>query len=209
MKSYYDLIISDIVNFDRILIRRYKFLGLDETDCIILMKLHEGIKRGKLFLDIESLRKTMTLSSDELSGRIVKLVNEDFISLKMEDIHGEEVISLDPVYRKLGYLLEDGEIKSSKKEEQNDLKMIVETIEKELNRVLTPAELQMVQKWLVEYKYSVEDIKHEIMNAAKYKNRGVNAINTALYKKYNKQEVIVEEESVDVLALYNQLYGKK
>ena len=29
----------------------------------------------------------------------------------MEDIHGEEVISLDPVYRKLGYLLEDGEIK--------------------------------------------------------------------------------------------------
>ena len=131
MKSYYDLIISDIVNFDRILIRRYKQLGLDEVDCIILMKLHEGIKRGKLFLDIESLRKTMTLSSEDLSKRIVDLVNEDFISLKMEDIHSEEVISLDPVYRKLGYILEDGEIKSSKKEEQTDLKTVVELIENE------------------------------------------------------------------------------
>lgn len=209
MKSYYDLIVSDIVNFDRILIRRYKYLGLDETDCIILMKLHEGIKRGKLFLDIESLRKTMTLSSNDLSARIVKLVNEDFISLKLEDIHGQEVISLDPVYKKLGYLLEDGEIKSSKKEEKNDLKMIVETMEQELNRVLNAAELQIVQKWLVEYKYSLEDIRSEIMNAAKYKNRGVNAINTALYKKYHNQEIVVDEEPIDVLELYNQVYGKK
>ena len=209
MKSYYDLIISDIVNFDRILIRRYKQLGLDETDCIILMKLHEGIKRGKLFLDIESLRKTMTLSSEALSDRIVKLVNEDFISLKLEDIHGSEVISLDPVYRKLGYILEDGEIKSSKKEEQNDLKMIVETIERELNRVLTAAELQIVNKWLIEYKYSIEDIKYEIINAAKYRNRGVNAINTALYKKYNKQEIVIEDDNIDILALHKQLYGKR
>lgn len=209
MKSYYDLIISDIVNFDRILIRRYKQLGLDEVDCIILMKLHEGIKRGKLFLDIESLRKTMTLSSEDLSKRIVDLVNEDFISLKMEDIHSEEVISLDPVYRKLGYILEDGEIKSSKKEEQTDLKTVVELIENELSRVLTPAELQIVNKWIIEYKYKIEDIKQEVMNSAKYNNRGINSINIALYKKYNKEEIIVEEEAVDVLALYKQLYDKK
>ena len=64
----------------------------------------------------------------------------------------------------------------------------------------------MIRKWFYEYKYSKEAINEEILNAKKYKNRGIKYIDSCLYKKYNQKE---EKTEVDTLELFSKIYAKR
>ena len=148
----------------------------------------------------------MTLTENLLSERIVKLVNEDIITLELLDMKGPEILSLEPLYKKIGYALENKEVKKEKKEASDDVKKIAETIEREFNRILSPIDLQIIRKWFYEYKYSKEDINNEILNAKKYKNRGINYIDRSLYKKYNQETT---DDEIDTMDLFSKVYVKR
>ncbi len=206
MKSYYDLIANDIINFNKLFLNEYKKLGLDEIDCVILLKLHEKNIKGNNSLDVDYLAKTMTLTNDQISEKIVSLVNKDLITLELLDMKGPEILSLEPLYRKLGYILEHKEVKKNKENTSNEAKEIVNLIEKELNRIPSPIDLQIINKWFYEYKYSIDDIRLEILNAKKYKNRGINYIDRCLYKKHNQEKKV---DDSDIMELFSKIYVKR
>ena len=50
MSKYYELIKSNIIEFDRLLLDKYHQLNLNEVDTILLIKIHNLIKQGITFL---------------------------------------------------------------------------------------------------------------------------------------------------------------
>ena len=208
MKSYYDLIKSGLINFRKILLEKYSSFGLDEVDCIILFKLQEEISNGEISLNPKKISQSMTVSEEVIEKKIVEMINNDFISLEIKDLKGPETVSLEPLYKKIGYSLEDKEVKNTKNELAVTVKEIAQFIEKELNKILPPYELDTIKKWIYEYNYSKDDINEAVLQAKKYKNRGVNYIDTILYKKHHQTEEIKNPE-VDTLKLFEKVYARK
>ena len=207
MKTYYDLICNGIIDFKRVLLEKYSSIGLDEIDVVLVMNIYEGIQNGYAVLDVEHLSSRMTISSDEVSERIVRLVNEDYISLEMEDMKGPETISLDSLFHKLAYCLESKEVITKKEEQSDTVKEVASFIEKELNKILSPSDLQIIKRWFYDYKYDKDEVLEEILNALKYKNRGINYIDSSLYRKHHEVTKINNDGST--LELFKRVYEKK
>ena len=147
----------------------------------------------------------MSISSDELSERIVKLVNDDFISIEMEDMKSPETISLDSLFHKLAYSLESKEVKNNKNELSDTVKDVAGFIERELNKILSPSELQVIRRWFYDYKYPVALINEEIENILKRKVKSVNIIDRALYAK--TKEKLDDSDVSKAKELFDKLYG--
>lgn len=207
MKTYYDLICNGIIDFKRVLLEKYSSIGLDEIDVVLVMNIYEGIQNGYAVLDVEHLSSRMTISSDEVSERIVRLVNEDYISLEMEDMKGPETISLDSLFHKLAYCLESKEVITKKEEQSDTVKEVASFIEKELNKILSPSDLQIIKRWFYDYKYDKDEVLEEILNALKYKNRGINYIDSTLYKKHHETNIIKNDGKT--LEMFKKIYEKK
>lgn len=207
MRKYYEMLTQGIINFKKLLLDKYSTLGLDEIDCILLIKMYDNIVSGKNSLDVDSIIKTMTISVDEASERIVRLVNEDFISLEMADMKSPEIVSLESLFNKLCYLLENKEEEVNKNELSVTVKEVCEFVEKELNKVLSPSDLQTIKKWFYDYKYTKNEVKEAILEATKYKNRGVNFVDSTLYKKHNDVKVISTDGNT--LELFKKVYDKR
>ena len=207
MKTYYDMINSGLIDFKKLLLDKYSSIGLDEIDCVLLIKIYDGLKTGYTHLDVDRISKKMTLSSDELSERIVCLVNEDFISIEMEDMKSPETLSLDSLFHKLAYSLESKEVSTKKNELSVTVKEVAGFIERELNKILSATDLQVIKRWFYDYKYTKEEVFEEVLNAMKYKNRGINYIDSALYRKHN--EVVKVNTDNNTLDLFKKVYGKK
>lgn len=207
MKTYYDMINSGLIDFKKIMLDKYSAIGLDEVDCVLLIKIYEGMKNGYTHLDVDRISKKMSISSDELSERIVKLVNDDFISIEMEDMKSPETISLDSLFHKLAYSLESKEVKNNKNELSDTVKDVAGFIERELNKILSPSELQVIRRWFYDYKYTKDEVLSEVLNAMKYKNRGINYIDSSLYRKHH--EVTKTNNDGSTLELFKKVYEKK
>ena len=207
MKNYYEMLTQGIIDFKKLFFEKYSVLGLDEVDCVLIIKMYDNIISGKNSLDDDNIIKTMTISVDEASERIVRLVNEDFISLEMTDMKSPETVSLQSLYNKLCYLLEDKEQEINKNELSVTVKEICELVEKELNKVLSPNDLQTIKKWFYDYKYSKDEVKKAILEATKYKNRGVNFVDSTLYKKHHDVKVVPTDG--DTLELFKKVYDKR
>ncbi|HPN61421.1 MAG TPA: hypothetical protein PLO88_04755 [Bacilli bacterium] len=102
----YTLLKNNIIDFDRLLLEKYRALKLDEANTIILIKLNNLLKQGKRFLVVEELVETMALSKEEVAKRIVQLVNDGFVALELSEIDAKEQFNLDETYKRLSYLLE-------------------------------------------------------------------------------------------------------
>lgn len=208
MKSYYDMIKSGIINFRKVLLEKYTSLGLDEVDCIILLKLHEEITNGDYCVKPVQLAKSMTVSENVISQKIVEMINNDFISLEIKDLKGPEVISIEPLFQKLGYSLEEKEVKIVKNELAVTVKEVSQFIEKELNKMLAPYDLETIKRWFYDCKYTKDEVIEAVLLAKKYKNRGINFIDTTLYRSHHKEEDIKNPE-VDTLKLFEKVYAKR
>jgi DNA replication protein DnaD len=176
----YNLNKNNIINFDKIIIEKYNKLNLDEVDTIILIRLNDLLNRGQKYISEVEIAQSMKINEKELANRIVELVNRGFISLEISLTDSKEVFTLDETYKRLGYLLEAEKEMNNDEFIHNKIKTTVSLLEKELKKMLSPIELEMVSKWYLEYQYSDEQIDEAILKALKYKNRGVNFINRSL-----------------------------
>ena len=207
MKSYYDLIKNNVIDFDKLIIDKYHLMGLDEVDAIILIKLNGYLKKGETSLSLNRLAPTMSLSIDELSKRVLELVDNGFISLSINDM--KESFSLEQTYKRLSIVISDEDSIKEVATRNSDVKEVVVLLEKELKKILNSIEREIVNKWIYEYKYSLDEIKEAINDAMKYKNRGINYIDKTLYKK-NHQETIVSSEPSEIQDLFKKVvYDKK
>ena len=207
MKSYYDLLKNNIIDFDKLMLEKYYLLGLSETDTIILIKLNNLLKHGEQSLSLNSVVPFMSIDEKECSERIVKLVQSGFIALEMTTVKSKETFNLDETYKKLSLIL-SGEDNAKENDEKKELlKQTISLLEKELKKILSPIEKEIVNKWFYEYQYDFSDIDEAILDALKYKNRGIQYIDRSLFKKHTKKEEV--KENSEIQDLFNQVYAKR
>lgn len=206
MKGYYELLKNNIIDFDKLMLEKYYLLGLNEIDTIILIKLNNLLKHGEQSLSLSTIVPFMSISETECSERIAKLVENGFISLEMATVKARETFSLDETYKKLSLVLSNEEENKENDEINNMLKQTVTLLEKELKKILTPIEREIVSKWFYEYKYSYQEIDDAILNALKYKNRGIQYIDRTLFKKQMNNDV---KPNSEIQELFKQVYEKR
>jgi len=206
----YNLIKNNIIQFDKLLIDKYNDLSIDEVDTIILIRLNDLLKRGKRLLSVDEIAPSMKINETECGKRIVNLVNKGFITLELSSIDSKEVFSLDETYKRLSYLLEGVKLDIKNSEVNQQMKDTVKLLEKELNKILSPLELEMVSRWFMEYKYSEEEIDNAILNALKTKNRGITFIDrylAQLRKPQEKSKKLIDSDE-NIQDLFNKIYAK-
>lgn len=204
----YNLIKDDIISFDKLMIEKYHLLGLDETDAIVLIRLNDLLKRGERSLSLEKIAPTMKIKTEELGMRIVDLVTKGFITLELSSVDAKEVFSLDETYRRLVFLLEAEDENLKDEAVKRKIKATVSLLERELKKTLSPLELEMVNRWYLEGKYSDEDIEAAILKALKYKNRGVAFIDRSLAASKKEAEKEPLPEGENIMDLFKKVYAK-
>lgn len=207
MKRYYDLLKDNIIDFDKLILEKYYMLGLNEVEAIILIKLNNLLKKGERSLSLNEVVPFMSISEEECSERIVKLVEEGFIAIEFTNVKSKETFNLDETYRKLSLILLDENNAKASDEKKELLKETITLLEKELKKILSPIEREIVSKWYYEYQYDSKDIDEAIMNALKYKNRGIQYIDRTLFKNNNKE--VQEETNTEIEELFKQVYVRK
>ena len=208
MKSYYDLIKTSIIDFDKLVIEKYHLMGIDEVDAIILIKLNTLLKRGESSLSLNKIAPTMSLSIEDLSKRVMTLVSNGFIRLSLGS-DKKETFSLDETFKRLSIVISDEDTIKEVATRNNDVKYVVTILERELKKILSSIEREMVNKWIYEYKYSLEEITDALNDALRYKNRGINYIDKVLYRKNHKEEE-PQATSSEIQDLFKKVvYDKK
>ena len=190
------------------MIEKYHLLGLDETDAIVLIRLNDLLKRGERSLSLEKIAPTMKIKTEELGMRIVDLVTKGFITLELSSVDAKEVFSLDETYRRLVFLLEAEDEDLKDEAVKRKIKATVSLLERELKKTLSPLELEMVNRWYLEGKYSDEDIEAAILKALKYKNRGVAFIDRSLAASKKEAEKEPLPEGENIMDLFKKVYAK-
>lgn len=208
----YNLIKNNLIQFDKLLIEQYYKLSIDEVDTIILIRLNDLIRKNISELNDEEIAASMKIDKNELGNRIVNLVNKGFITLELSSVDSKEVFSLDETYKRLAIILSGDNEKHKDASLKNSIKETVILLEKELNKILSPLELEMVQRWYVEDKYNDDEINEAILKALKYKNRGVSYIDRLLQANRRDQDQDNKKDSgtstENIQELFNKYYAR-
>ena len=73
MSRYYMFLKNNLIDFEKLIIDKYSFLGLDEIEVIILVKLNKLLNSGNKF-SIEYFTKNMTITEDIIREKLVTLI---------------------------------------------------------------------------------------------------------------------------------------
>lgn len=212
MRSYCDLLKDGIIDFEKTLLDKYFLLDLDETECMLLLRLYQLSKQyldNSYSLNINYLKSKMSLKEDDLSDKIANLVSKGFITLQINESDNEilEIYSLDQTYEELAYLLENNDVKREKNETSILMRKTASTIEGIVNKMLTPFEIEIIKKWFYDAKYSQENINKAIEKVSKVKNPSVQAIDRVLYSQTT--ESIENDDIIKAQEILKRKYGKK
>lgn len=202
MSRYYTFLKENIIDFQKLLIDKYSFLGLDEVEVMILLKL-DNVLKSENKVSIENISKYMTVSEDIIREKLVNLINNQFITLELVDKC--EVYSLDDTYSRLAELLEKEDDDTKTSETNTDIEKIVVLLEKEFKKMLSPLDLELVSKWFNDDKFEYSEIYNAILEALKHKKTSLRYVDAIL----NKKKTPAKPKNNDGLQdLFNQVYGK-
>lgn len=207
MNQYQEMLDKGIIEFDKLIIETYYLLDINEVDVVILIKLNDLFKKGKNSLSINEIIKTMKISVEDFSNRVVNLANRGFIAFELDE-KGNEVFSLTGIYSKLSMILDKDKETEEVKKIDSEMFAIINTIEKESRKILSPIELEIISKWFYEYNYSQEIINKMIFEAVKNKKSNVRYIDKLLAKQEPKEKNTETTSNSNIQDLFNKIYDK-
>ena len=202
MKSYYELIKSNLIDFNKVLLDNYSKINISETECLVLFHLN-NLRKEKSIIDTDYLASKMSIDGNQISDVIVSLVNKGFVTIDL--VEGVEEFSLDSAMKILGYLFENKEQGEITNALAIEMKKIIATLEQKLSKILTPNEIVVVKKWFYDYKYSPEMINEEIERVSKKKTAGVLMIDRGLFNRTKSNNI--DEDTLKALENFKNKYG--
>ena len=193
------MINEGIVDFDKLLKKTYKELGLTELEAFLLMELNYLKNKGIDFITPKILTKKLTISEEDAMKLLEKLMQNKYLSfsiMKGENGKQKETFNIDLTYRKILEYYQDlivTEMMTSDSTYDTLEDEIVELLEKNFQKQLKPLEVEMITKWIHEYKYTKEDIKEAVFSALKANRYSIGYLDGVLLKKRQvNQEVKVK-----------------
>ncbi len=203
MNNYSKLIHSNVISLNDALIQNYKRLGLDEVNMTLLLHLNFQKINQNNFLSTNVLANKMTISEEEISERILFLLNQEYIELEIDET-GEK-FKLEPLIKKIADILFEDDQPST---EKLDVSEIIEYCEKTYQRLLTVDDLKIVNMWVEEY--TIEEIKSAVLDSLKAKKtqlRYADAILVNRKNNSNREKIEVDKELQEVLNTINVKRG--
>lgn len=130
------------LNVPSILFYNYKLLNITSEELIFLIYI---INEKNLIFNPKKISNDLNIELENVLELIGSLTTKDMISLETVTINNvrDEYISIDKLYKKLGYFLINEEVEE-KKENSN----IFDIFEKEFGRTLSPMEYEIINGWL-------------------------------------------------------------
>lgn len=218
-----------MIHIPVVLLEKYKQLGLNEKEFILLLHLISFIEKGNDFPTPEQICNKMNdISSLECSQMIGKLVQREII--RIEESHSADHVryekySLKPLWNKLAQEMISDQRKKDLETallQEQDLYTI---FEKEFGRPLSPMECESLAMWIDEDGQTPEIIKAALREAVlseklnfryidrilfDWKRNGINTIEKAKvhslkFRKQTKNHVQSNGETSKTIPFYNWL----
>jgi len=188
------LIEDGLLDFDKLLKKTYRFIGLKEIEAFFVMELYALKQKGIHNVNPAHLTKHLSLNEEETTEMLDSLMQRKYLSFEIiENKSGltTESFSLDQTLSKIiGYYKQiiDEAIVSTKEPTDTDENEIAEILETQLQRQLKPLEVEIIIKWIKEYQYKKHDIKDAIIEAVKSGKTSISYIDGILLKKTKTDE---------------------
>ncbi len=150
-----------------LLLQYYKQIGINETECMLLIQIYSFNSKGIPFPTPNQLAERMTISDEDCMQFIRKLINKNVLHIKehkdpLKKIYSESY-SLAPLWKKLAEFVAANkkEADSNKHEEES----LYTLFENEFARPLSPIECETLAMWVDEDKHSSELVKAALKEA--------------------------------------------
>ncbi len=205
MSAVVRLIKAKTISFTEELLSNYNKLGLNETECIVLILLNRKLDNQNNILSIEELQNKMSISIDELSNVVIGLVNKDFIAIDMEN--AVESFSVDGAIEQLAKVL-DNDSNNTLQDRQDLLSQIVLYIETTYAKPVSPADLMIINNW-IDLGYSYEDIKKAVLESLKAKKMHLRYADAILANRTKQTARETVEYDEDIKKMLDAMYVKK
>lgn len=183
------LIEEEILDFDKLLLKNYKKIGLSEIEAFLLIELHHQRKAGDTVISPSKLVKKLTISEDRLFTLLDALITRKYLVIRIVKQANEkesEDFSLDNTVAKLIDVYQASikhEIVQPDKTYETIEEEIVDIIENQFQKQLKPLEIELIQKWVNEDHYSVDLIKRSILDALKANKSTLSYVDGVLLKR--------------------------
>ncbi|MDD3129660.1 MAG: DnaD domain protein [Candidatus Izemoplasmatales bacterium] len=196
------MITEGVVDFDILIKLTYKGLGLTEMEAFLLMELNSLKQKNTNFVTPKIITKKLTITEEQAFSLMDDLMRKQFLTFKLikgENGKQKESFEIDLTYEKVLSYYKEKVVDEMMKVDENFNTLeeeIVELLEKNFQKQLKPLEVELIIKWINDYKYTKEDIKEAIFSAIKANRFSVSYLDSVLLKKRQlNQEVKIRKTS--------------
>ncbi len=160
-------------SISNLLLENYRKLSLSDQEMMLIIHITYYQSKGNYFPSITLLQNRMDIKAEDLMRILQRLVRDNLIQIEenKEEPTGKisEVYNLTPLYKKLINLLErEIQVTENKKENEKDvdqIKHLFKSFEEEFGRPLSPMEIEMINTWIDQDRYSNEIIIYALKEA--------------------------------------------
>ncbi len=182
---------NNVIDFTELVLNNYFLLDLDETDAVILIKLHFLRQKKVQIIDTALLADKLSITEPTVLKRLSNLIEKDILVMvlkKGRDGKEYESFHIDNFLKQVLKL-------DNKIEEELDYNLI-ETLEQELNRPLKIIEIQMITRWLEEDHYTEEEIIRALNIAITNNKLSISYIDQILLNQVEEDKVIIKKTNL-------------
>ena len=182
------LIDEDIIDFDRLILKNYKQIGLSEIEAFLLIELNNQKRAGETFISPSKLVKKLTISEEKLISLLDSLMEKQYVVIRLVKVDGKEkedfsfentIVKIIEIYKTIIQL----EITDSPKTYNTIEEEIVDLLENQFQKQLKPLEIELIQKWISEDNYSLDEIKRAILDAVKSNKSSISYVDGVLLQR--------------------------
>ncbi|MBS4199477.1 DnaD domain-containing protein [Bacillus sp. FJAT-49732] len=142
---------SGMIQVPYLLMSKYREIGLDEKELVVLLQIISFVEKGNEFPTPEQIAKRMTITSSECTSILRRLVQLEMIKIEKgysDDEVRYERYSLAPLWLKLAEQLIAEKKQLDLETVFQEEKDIYSTFEQEFGRPLSPLECESLAMWI-------------------------------------------------------------
>lgn len=135
------------INWKSIFLKRYKGLGLDETDVMVVLMADEITQMdGAMPVTADTLSQYMVVSKETIDESLVRLMDKKFVSYDTSDGN----LTLSPLFTRLFNDFKKDIVLSTDSKSQRKIDESYAFLQEQLGRPLTGIEIDKINSWLGE-----------------------------------------------------------
>ncbi|MDP2425862.1 MAG: DnaD domain protein [bacterium] len=187
------LLENGVLDFDRLVLQEYKNVGLSELEAMTLIRLRKLRLQGFVRLQPDKLAELFSITPDQVYQTLDKLLHGDFLTIQItKNEEGKEMESFHvdrSVHKMISGIEKRIEFAQTKLSKIYDTpeEAIVDYLETSFQRQLTPIDIEIIKKWLIEDHYDLVLIKQAIIDTVKANKTSISFVDTLLMKKSKKK----------------------